>query len=80
MAIDREAGVPGPRVYVFSKGCYMYLTDHFLSSGVRRLLEGRDDRAGDMVFTNYKATGIWNDVFMTVGHRVYSDFVSIAMS
>lgn len=50
-AIDRAAGVPGQQLYFSIKVYYMQLNSLFLGSGFRGMLEGKDYRAVDIIFS-----------------------------
>lgn len=54
-AIGREAGVPGQHVYFSNKNCSIHLSNVFLNSGVRRMLERKDYCAEDSVFLTIQA-------------------------
>lgn len=52
-AFEREAGVTGPHVNFFCKGCSMMLNGLFLNSSVVEMLEKRITRSG-YIISNYR--------------------------
>lgn len=76
-AVEREAGVPGLHMDFSRKSCSLQLNVVFLMSGVRGMIERKDYRAVDTLFTileayTDRASQFQNGADMTRVYRMYS--------